>query len=418
MARKGRRRGPLLIGALAALVIVAALAALYFSGILRPRADERLTVHFIDVGQGEATVITCGGQALMIDGGGSGASQTIYHYLKKTLGLKRIDYMISTHPHADHAGGLSAALNACDVGAIYSPVTQVDEENRPFESLLKYAALQNLTLKVPAPGDSFTLGGAVVTFLGPLKPSANMNDMSLVARVSYGRVSMLFVGDAEAGEESDLLGSGMPLDSDVLKVGHHGSATSTGEAFLNAVSPSVALIGLGAGNAHGHPAASVISRLEEIGAAVYRTDLHGDIVLTCDGETMSVSTAKTPKNPVTPVPEITPSPAPAEVPTRPPAATPGAERTARPSETPAGEGTTGPPDRTTPEPSIVPANPAAPAVPAEPAGPAYIGNSNSHKFHYPDCSSVGDMKEKNKVPLSSREEAVAQGYEPCGRCKP
>ena len=382
MAAKGKKR----IFAAIALALLALVIAAGVLWALKPwrtgeESADQLTVHFIDVGQGESALMMCGGETLMIDGGGSAASQIVFSYLQKTLGLKRIDYMISTHPHADHVGGLAAALNACTVGTVYSPVDHVDEENRPFESLVKYAALQNKALTIPKVGDSFSLGGAEVTFLGPIQASPNMNDMSLVVRITYGETSFLFTGDAETAEEADLIASGVDLKSDVLKVGHHGSASSTGEAFLNAVSPAIALIGLGENNSYGHPSADVIARLEDRGVKIYRTDLHGDIILTSDGKSVSVTTEKIPKGPVTPVPAASPTPLPS------PSSSPEARPTVRPN---------------------------APIL----TGAVYIGNSSSKKFHYPDCSSVADMAEKNKVPLYSREEAIAQGYAPCGRCRP
>lgn len=130
-------------------------------------AESNLTIHFLDVGQGAAAIIRCDGEVMMFDGGSAGNSSFIYSYLQNTLGIEHIDVMVASHPHEDHIGGLSGALNACSVGTIYSPVTEYD--SKQFSSLLKYAGKQGLSLTVPAVGDTFTVGSAVATFLSPAK---------------------------------------------------------------------------------------------------------------------------------------------------------------------------------------------------------------------------------------------------------
>lgn len=155
-----------------------------------------MAVHFLDVGQADAAVILCDGEALMIDGGNAADSQFIYAYLKNNLGLQHMEYMICTHPHEDHVGGLPAALNACTVGVILSPVTAYD--SRPFQSLLKYAERQGVGLTVPQRGDTFQVGGATVTVVSCGDELYSINDRSVIVRIEYGDVAFLFTGDAES----------------------------------------------------------------------------------------------------------------------------------------------------------------------------------------------------------------------------
>ena len=244
-----------------------------------------LHIYFLDVGQGDAAVILCDGEAMIIDGGESKHSSFIYSFLWNTLELEEVKIMIASHPHADHVGGLAAALNACPVGVLYTPVTEY--ETKTWQSVIKYAEAQGTPILIPEPGEQLALGGATVDILGPIWYSNNMNDLSLIVKITYGSTSFLFTGDAEWDEEHDLIEAGIDLSADVLKVAHHGSDTSTSYVFLREVAPTYAVISVSKESQYGHPHSETLNRLEDAGVIVYRTDIQGTIECISDGETIS-----------------------------------------------------------------------------------------------------------------------------------
>ena len=221
----------------------------------------------------------------MIDGGNAADSSFVYSFLTNTLHLEHLNYMIASHPHEDHVGGLAGALNACTVDTLYTPMTEYD--TRAFQSMMKYARQQGAAIIVPKPGDSFTVGSAKVEILAPLRDYENINDMSIVAKVVYGDTSFMFTGDIEWDAEHDLIDADADLSADVLKVPHHGSDTSSSYVFLRAVMPSYAVISVGKGNAYGHPVEDTLSRLKDVGAEVIRTDELGTIICDSDGHSIT-----------------------------------------------------------------------------------------------------------------------------------
>ena len=189
-------------------------------------------VHFIDVGQGDSSLVICDGEAMLIDGGSISKSSVIYTYLKKNH-ITSIKYFVATHPDEDHIGGLAAALQSICVDHAYSPVLEYD--SAPFAAMVKYLKKQGKELELPEAGTEMQLGSATVTILAPLESFEENNNNSIVIRVRYGNTSFLFAGDAEFEEEDSLLSSGVTLDSTVLKIGHHGSEYSTSKKFLKKV---------------------------------------------------------------------------------------------------------------------------------------------------------------------------------------
>lgn len=340
---------------------------------------ELLTVTFLDVGQGDAAVLQCGGQSMMIDGGKAKASSYIYSWLKKNQ-ISYLDVMVATHTDADHIGGLPGALNYAKVGAAYCPVTS--GTTKTFQSFVKYLKKQGKSITVPKAGDEFSLGGAQVRILGPIDPQAEGNNSSIVLKVTFGDTSFLFTGDAEREEEQELLESGYDLESTVLKVGHHGSDTSTSYLFLRTVNPQYAVISVGADNTYGHPTENVLSRLRDADVKTCRTDLQGTITAVSDGKKVTFQTERN-----------------ADINTL-------------------GNAGPGQKDETGQKNKAVSSAGKAAASDSS-AEKTYVLNTNTHKFHDPDCSSVSQMKEKNKrVVTESRDQVIADGYDPCGRCHP
>lgn len=254
-----------------------------------PPEGSTLQVHFIDVGQADAALVICDGHYMLIDGGNAGDSSLIYSYLKEQ-GAEELDYLVASHAHEDHVGGLSGALNYAQVDTAFCPVTEYD--SKAFQNMVKYLEKQEKSITVPRPGDGFSLGAARVEILGPVKEYDDANDTSIVLRIDYGETSFLFTGDMGREAEADLLDSGANVAATVLKVGHHGSETSTSYRFLREVMPEYAVISVGEGNSYGHPSEEVLSRFRDAGTEVYRTDTQGHIVAESDGKTVTFRTEK------------------------------------------------------------------------------------------------------------------------------
>lgn len=248
-------------------------------------------VYFFDVGQGDSTLILSpDGRTALIDGGDSGTG--LVQYLQN-LGIQRIDLMFATHPHADHIGGLVDVLNAMPVAQV---VTSGEiNTTSVFERFLDGIDRAGAEYVEAKRGDSIPFGNVSFQFLSPahLSPD-NLNNSSLVLKFEIGKTTFLFMGDAEREIESELLGFGESLDVDILKVGHHASKSSSTPAFLNAVSPEIAMYSAGIGNSYGHPAPQTISALQAIGAAIYGTDQLGTILITISSDGYQVSSERQP----------------------------------------------------------------------------------------------------------------------------
>ena len=253
-------------------------------------ADYPLRVDFVDVGQGDGILIRCGDSVIVIDGGEREVGGPFVSYLKN-LGVSTISCYIASHPHVDHIGAASAVFAAFDVQSMWT--TTFSELNTPtvsaYEDLLTAAANEpGCEVRFVSAGEEYDVGELHLQVFAPVVESTNHNDMSIVVRLTYGDVSFLFTGDTEAGSEQAMLDAGYDLRSDVLKVGHHGSASSTSEAFLSAVDPAAGVISCGAGNVYGHPQRELLRRFEDAGIPVYRTDVDGNITLFSDGKDLFV----------------------------------------------------------------------------------------------------------------------------------
>lgn len=241
------------------------------------------SVHFIDVGQGDSILLSCEGEYMLIDAGTAESTEELLAYLRQQ-GVKDFRYMVATHPHADHIGGMTECIEEFGVEQFLMP--KVTHTSKTFENMVKALQSRSIPVHAPQAGEQFQLGGATCTVLSPVEEAYDdLNNYSIALRVTYGETSFLFTGDMEAGAEQAIAGPG--LASDVLKAGHHGSNTSSCAEFLAAVQPQYAVISCGADNSYGHPHKEVLQRFASGGTTVLRTDLLGSIVAVSDGQEIS-----------------------------------------------------------------------------------------------------------------------------------
>lgn len=246
---------------------------------------DKMYVNFIDVGQGNCTLITLNDTAILIDSGEVGAAQSVESYIKN-LNIDELDCVIVTHPHSDHMGAMTKLLYEFEIGDLIMPEIpeSIIPTTKTYESLLT-AASDNAKNVIPAcVGETYSYGEMTVEIFAPLRDYDNLNDMSVVSRISYGETSVMLTGDETMTVEDDLLMKNIDYSADILNVGHHGSKTSTGDAWLKAVNPKYAVICCGKNNDYGHPHLSVTERLEKMGVEYYRTDLNSTVVFVSDSK--------------------------------------------------------------------------------------------------------------------------------------
>jgi len=256
-------------------------------------AESAVSVHFIDVGQGESILILAPEKTVLIDGGDNGRGGTVLSYLSEQ-NVSSIDILIATHPHADHIGGLIDVVNRLPVSEVIMPEVpdEIVPTTRTYTNFLMALLENGLTITPAAAGDVRDLGGgATLTILGPMRDYSAMNDMSVVSRLEFGATSFLFTGDIETAAEHDLAAQG-GIRSNVLNIAHHGSRSSSTQVFLNAVAPNIAVISCGMDNSFGHPHRTVMERLQAMDIHILRTDLDGSIVLVSDGESIGILTER------------------------------------------------------------------------------------------------------------------------------
>lgn len=260
-----------------------AVMCLLFLIILLPAAAlaDNLRVTYIDVGQGDAALVQCGGQSMLIDTGPASSSEALLSFLDHS-GIVALDYVVGTYPYDDHIGGMAAVLSKYDVVSIWMP--RVRNETRAFDEALLAIRQSGHLIDPPVAGNEFQLGDAVITVLAPIRDAyENLNDYSIVLRIDHGRNSFLFAGDAGQASIDEMLASRSDISANVFKVNNHGSAVGNMQAFVSAISPSIAVISCGDGNA---PASVTLNRLEAAGALILRTDEKGNILIESDRTTL------------------------------------------------------------------------------------------------------------------------------------
>ncbi|MGI6580123.1 MAG: ComEC/Rec2 family competence protein [Saccharofermentanales bacterium] len=324
-----------------------------------PEHLEIMEIHFLDVGQGESILIKYGCYNMLIDGGTT--DQSCHAYLQDQ-NVDYIDYVIATHPHEDHIGGLIDVVDKIEIDTIIMP--NVTHTSFLFDNFITYVAFSEAKVLQPHAGDKYDFGDASFTIIAPNSDYyEDLNNYSIVLKLEHGENSFLFTGDIEALSESEIINSKQDITADVLKVAHHGSNTSTSDQFIKLAAPSSALISCAQDNAYGYPDLEVLQRLIDNNVNIYRTDLQGTVILLSDGKNITFS--QDPNNEL-----------------------------------------------------IAGTLPTVETPTTQPVTAPYIGNSNTGKFHHSYCSSVDKMNPANKVPIFDRNTAIDQGYVPCKRCNP
>lgn len=329
------------------------------------KPEGMLEVHYIDVGQGDATLIKCGSHAMLIDGGNNNKGTTVQLYLKKQ-GVESLDYVIGTHPDADHIGGLDVIVYKYNCDTVIMP--DYEKDTKTYQELVDVIHDKNMKITYPVVGEQYALGEAKFTIIAPNSNSygGNANDYSVAILLEYGKNRFLFTGDAEEASEAEMLTNGIDISADVYKVAHHGSRSASTQEFLNAVHPKYAVISCGEGNSYGHPHAEVLNRLRSMGVEVFRTDEQGSIIASSDGENINWNCSATDS-------------------------WQSGEQTESDREN--ADNVT---EQTT-----------------------YVLNTNTKKFHRETCGSVSQIKEENFQKVqTSREELEQSGYSPCKNCNP
>lgn len=283
------------------IIIILSVFALLFEDFINFEQNEAekdfcdypFSVSFIDVGQGDCSLISCNGINILVDGGESQYAKDVLNYLKKN-NIKKIDCYILSHPHSDHVGAAATIMRSIECDKVFT--TYFSEFNVPtsymyeniVDTIYEYT---NEAIAVEA-GDSYKFGDLEISIAAPISESDDYNEMSIVFTASYKDASVLFTGDTTAAVEKQILNNKLNVDADVIKIAHHGSTSSSSSEFIDAVSPDIAIISCGKNNSYGHPHKEIIKLLNDNEIDYYRTDINGTVVYYGDGNTMNIGVSK------------------------------------------------------------------------------------------------------------------------------
>jgi competence protein ComEC len=358
-------------GRLLQITLLSVLTAILISATVTANND--LIIHFINVGQGDSELIQFNNKNILIDGGEQDMGARVESFLQDQ-GVSSLDIVVATHPHSDHVGGLITILNDL-------PVKQVLDSGQAhttptFDTFLNLVEQKNIPYKIPEEGQTIDFDPSLkIEVLNPpaIQFNDDLNQNSIVLKVTYNKVSFLLMGDAGFEAENSISASGYNLRSNILKVAHHGSSSASSSTFLSKVKPAISIIEVGAGNDYGHPTQRTLNALKKIGSKVYRTDLNGNIVITTDGQTYSVAAEN---------------------------------QSGRIAGATAQTGTSNFTQSSTP------------ITTSSTVSQQFVGSTKLNKYHYPSCSTARKIKPANMIWFISSEDARAHRYMPCGICHP
>lgn len=250
-----------------------------------------MKLHFLDVGQGDSClVILPNKEVMLIDAGTSDKESTVVNYIKD-LNISKIDYLVMTHPDADHIGGMSSVIDNFEIGNIY--MTNKTSTTKTFEDLLGKIDDNNMNITIPKANEIISEDNDFeVKLVSPIKEYDDNNDMSLVLQITHNENSFLLMGDASSEVEEDILNSNPNISADLIKIGHHGSSYSSSANFIEQVSPKFAIISSGNDNQYGHPSNMTLETLNKFSVKIYRTDQLGHIIASSDGNTINITNKK------------------------------------------------------------------------------------------------------------------------------